>query len=230
MIKHVGRHNNKKVLILYRTVPDEEHMCLVTYSDALPSKYHDSIMAILESPVGQNAEPFADALHRNLTHEGRNILGSLHHEGFIKKVPTMQVIVTPTSASQIRLDELNNILSEMKKGEEAVRKMAELDANRGLKGSSGEAQAQINESMAQYNSSKFNETTFADTPASTVDVLDDTALANSYLAQASKMEKEALSLTVEAKRLQDEAKKLLPEAPKARSRRVSNGKKAETKV
>jgi hypothetical protein len=227
MIKHVGRHNNKKVLILYREVPDEEHMCLVVYSDSLPTKYHDTIMPILESQMGQNAEPFADALHRNLTQDGRNILGCLHHEGFIKKVNSSQVIVTPTAVSQIRLDELNNILNEMKNGEAAVKKMAQLDANRGLKGTNENAKKHVDETMAQYNS------THSEAPA--VDVLDDSALANSYIAQAERMERESQALLVEAGRLKDEAKKLLPavkeEKPKAtRTRRVSNGKKTEAKV
>ena len=37
MIKHVGRHNNKRVVIAYRQVPDEDHMCLVIYSETLRS-------------------------------------------------------------------------------------------------------------------------------------------------------------------------------------------------
>jgi hypothetical protein len=36
MIKHVGKHNQKRVAIVYRTVPDEDHMALVVYSESLP--------------------------------------------------------------------------------------------------------------------------------------------------------------------------------------------------
>ena len=36
MAKHVGKHNDRKVVILFREVPDEGHMCLVIYSDLLP--------------------------------------------------------------------------------------------------------------------------------------------------------------------------------------------------
>ena len=44
MIKHVGRHNNQKIVILFRKVPGEDHMALVTYSDLLPRMYHDEVM------------------------------------------------------------------------------------------------------------------------------------------------------------------------------------------
>ena len=30
MIKHVGKHNNQKIVILFRKVPDEGHMALVS--------------------------------------------------------------------------------------------------------------------------------------------------------------------------------------------------------
>lgn len=215
MIKHIGRHNNKKVIILYREVPEEAHMCLVTYSDALPRKYHDTIMPILESQAGQAAEVFAEALHRNLLHDGRNILGSLHKEGFIKKVPTNQVIVTATPTSQVRLDELNSIITEMKKGEEAIKKMADIDSNRGLKGSNPNAKQE-----AQYVADQFAQ--------SESGVLDDSYFAKQNLDQATKMRAEAEGLLKEAARLENEAKKFLPEVAEekvVKTRAPRNAKK-----
>jgi ribosomal protein S19E (S16A) len=53
--------------------------------------------------------------------DGRNCLDVLHKEGMIKKVPTNQVIVTPTGKSNVRLDELNKILKEMEQGESAIK-------------------------------------------------------------------------------------------------------------
>lgn len=133
MIKHVGKHNEKKVVILYRTVPGEEHMCLVAYSDLLPTHIHDSVMQVLQSDVGQSEKSLADALFRNLTKDGRNILETLHREGYIKKVQTSQVLVTPNSSSSVRLDEMNRILQEMEKGEAASKKLEDLDKNAGMK-------------------------------------------------------------------------------------------------
>jgi len=55
MIKHVGKHSNKRCVILFKTVPGEEHMCLVIYPDTLPRHIHDDVMTALESDSGQQA-------------------------------------------------------------------------------------------------------------------------------------------------------------------------------
>lgn len=189
MIKHVGRHGDKKIVILYRTVPGEDHMCLVAYSDLLPRTYHDAVMKTLETPAGQQAKEFADALFRNLLPDGRNMLHTLHREGLIKKVPTNQVIVTPDVKSNVRLDELNDILKKMEEGEDAVRKMAAMDAQAGLR------DPIKNRKMV--------------TPAEqTVAALDDSNLAQNLMAQATRMKAEAQSLLTEAARLETEAQTL----------------------
>ena len=189
MIKHVGRHGDKKIVILYRTVPGEDHMGLVAYSDLLPRTYHDAVMKTLETPAGQQAKEFADALFRNLLPDGRNMLHTLHREGLIKKVPTNQVIVTPDVKSNVRLDELNDILKKMEEGEDAVRKMAAMDAQAGLR------DPIKNRKMV--------------TPAEqTVATLDDSNLAQNLMAQATRMKAEAQSLLTEAARLETEAQTL----------------------
>ena len=121
MIKHVGKHNNKKIVLLWRKVPNEDHMALLLYSDTLPRLIHDEVMKALESAVGQNAKELSDVLFRTTMADGRNCLEVLHREGFIKKVPTSQILITPTTKSSVRLDELNSILDEMDKGEEAIK-------------------------------------------------------------------------------------------------------------
>ena len=106
-IRHIGKHGDRNIAILYRQVPGEDHMCLVIHPDILPAHWHDTIMKVLESDIGQQANELADALHRNLLPDGRNILETLHFEKMIKKVRTSDVIVTPRPGATIRLDELN---------------------------------------------------------------------------------------------------------------------------
>jgi hypothetical protein len=74
MIKHVGKHNGKKLVLLWRRVPNEDHMCLVAYSDTLPRMIHDEVMKQLESPIGQNAKDLSDVLFRTTMNDGRNAL------------------------------------------------------------------------------------------------------------------------------------------------------------
>lgn len=213
MIKHVGRHNQRKVAIVYRIVPDEEHMALVIYPDSLPQMLHDEAMKCLESEIGQQAKELADALFRTTMSDGQNCLTALHRGGWLKKVPTNQVIVTPNVQSTIRLDELNKILKEMEAGEEAVKKLADIDNNRGMKGVLSEGR-EVGE-PAKTSAASVN----------TASVLSDADLAQQRLDQANRMEAEAKNLLAEAKRLKDEAKSLTP-AKKTTNVRKSAAKKA----
>ena len=36
-IRHIGKHGDRKIAILYRQVPGEDHMCLVVQPDILPA-------------------------------------------------------------------------------------------------------------------------------------------------------------------------------------------------
>lgn len=203
MLKHVGKHNEKKIVLAYRQIPNEEHMCLVLYSDMLPSMIHDDVMKVLESPVGQNSKDLADALFRHTMADGRNCLEVVHKMGLMKKVPTNQVIITPNAKSNVRLDELNNILNEMDKGEEAIKKMADLDKNAGLVG-----RREARE-VGQNPASRSN---LPDTSSSATvgDVLSDEQLAVQRVAQAAKMKLEAQQMLAEAARLEAEAATLNP--------------------
>ena len=200
MIKHVGKHNQRKIIIVYKTVPDETHMALIAYSDSLPSMIHDEAMKVLESEIGQNAKELADALYRNTMADGNNCLTALHKGGWLKKVPTNQVIVTPTSRSTVRLDELNDILAKLEAGGEAAQRLADLDSNRGTKGVLKTGR-EVGEPSVNTSSA----------------VLSDADLAEQRLTQANKMEADAKSLLAEAKRLKDEAKSLTPKAKNVRA-------------
>lgn len=228
MIKHVGKHNNQKIVILFRKVPEEDHMCLVVYSDLLPRMYHDEIMKVLESPVGQNAKEFSDVLFRTTMADGQNCLESLHRNGLIKKVPTSQVLVTPTTTSSVRLDELNNILDEMSKGEEAVRRLADLDANAGM--TNKKRPVEPKEVGAPNNSRSAAQVQGTMSPeqyvVATEGVLDDATLATQRIAQATKMKAEAQAMLAEAARLEQEAASLNPVSDvRTKTKKTTSAKK-----
>ena len=206
MYKHVGKHGDKKVVVLFRQVPNEDHMALIVYSDLLPRIYHDSVMTVLESPVGQQAENFADALFRNYMSDGVNCLEALHNSHLIKKVQTNQIIMTPTPASSIRLDELNKLLTEMAQGKEAINRMAEIDSNRGMSGKKTRAEPK------ELGVSPMSRSQPAMIPENTGGVLTDADLARSRLQQAETMKASAAQLLAEAERLSKEALDLDPTA------------------
>ncbi len=118
--KHVGTANgSKKVIIVQRQLPGEDHMASVIYSEIIPSRFHDDVMKELESPAGQSSDNFIDVLRRRYFSDGQNMLEALHAEGYIKKVAANAVIVKPNSKSAVRLDELNRMLGEIRTGKVA---------------------------------------------------------------------------------------------------------------
>jgi hypothetical protein len=207
MLKHVGKHNDKRCVIVFRKIPDLEHMALVVYSDLLPRMVHDEVMRALESPPGQEAKELSDVLFRTIMADGHNCLESLHRNGLMKKVPTNQVLVTPTSNSSVRLDELNDILDEMTKGEEALKRLQEIDSNRGMTSKQAPRRAQIQELGERRTREAQGYTSAAEMISG---MLSDTDLATQRLEQAQKMEASAQQLLAEAERLKAEAQSLSP--------------------
>lgn len=207
MLKHVGKHNDKRCVIVFRKIPDLEHMALVVYSDLLPRMVHDEVMRALESPPGQEAKELSDVLFRTIMADGHNCLESLHRNGLMKKVPTNQVLVTPTSNSSVRLDELNDILDEMTKGEEALKRLQDIDSARGMSGKQAPRRAQIQELGERRTREAQGNTSAAEMLSG---LLSDTDLAAQRLEQAQKMEASAKQLLAEAERLKAEAQSLSP--------------------
>jgi hypothetical protein len=198
IVKHIGKHSDRKVAIVFREVPGEEHMALVVYTETLPVAMHDALMRVIESDSGQSADSLGDALFRSLFPDGRPMLQTLHAEGMLKKVQTKQIVVTPNPSSHVNLEEMNNILREMKLGEDAIRRMADLDSNRGMTGK-----------VRQRDD--FGREVGAPTPQAYVagsdaaKALDDKSLAVNLRQQAERMAAEAQGLIAESQRLLKEA-------------------------
>ena len=209
--RHVGKHGDRKVAVIFREVPGEPHMCLVTYTELINQHIHDALIKCIDSDIGQNSENLADALHRNYVQDGRPILGVLHTEGQLKKVQTAQIVMTPNPTTRIKLDELNKMLNEMKLGEEAVRKMAELDKSMGL-----QSPADVARRMRGPQTPVV---------ANGTDVLGDALLAKQRIEQATKMAAEAKGLIAESERLLAEAASLdpttVPKVSKAKKSKVA---------
>jgi len=207
MLKHIGRHGDRKVAILFREVPGEDHMCLVVYPETLPTHIHNSIMGTLESLPGQAAPNLADVLGRNLLPDGRPQLEALHREGMIKKIPANQVIVTPTAQSSVKLDEMNQIIREMETGGAAMKRLQELDNSTGFVDP-----AQKRKAEAEFKRSRERQAEPAVQPlvSSANDALDDKTLATNMLAQAKRMELEARGMVAEAARMKKEAQRMFP--------------------
>lgn len=189
-LRHIGKIGDRKVAIVFREVPNEPHMALVTFTESLNRHLHDPMMQCIESEIGQNSKNLADALNRTHTKDGKYILQVLHAEGLLKKVQTENVIVTPNGTTKIRLDELNKILTEMESGEDAVKRLAEI--NNSTTSESTEVAKKMRGDKPRV-------------PVAPQGVLGDNTIANNLRSQASRMETEAKGLLAESARLQKEA-------------------------
>lgn len=212
-LRHVGKHGDRKVAVIFREVPGEPHMCLVTYTELLNQNVHDPMIACIESDIGQSSENLADALNRMHTRDGRPILQYLHVEGLLKKVNTENIVMTPQPNTKIKLNELNKILDEMKMGEEAVKKLAEMDKSMGM-----QSPAEVARRMR---------TPAAEPIPAQPGALGDMDLANNLRQQAAKMAAEAKGLMAEADRLLKEAASMEPASIEAPKQKRAYNKKAK---
>jgi len=223
-LRHVGKHGDRKVAIVFREVPGEPHMCLVTYTELLNQNVHDPMIQCIESDIGQNSENLADALNRSFTKDGRPILQVLHAEGQLKKINTETVIMTPQPNVKIKLNELNKMLDEMKQGEEAVKKLADMDKSMGL-------QSPVDVARRMRGEKKSATPTNPATPVTTSgDLIGDAQLANNLRQQAAKMANEAKGLLSESDRLLKEAASLDPAPVVSEPVSAPRARKTRTKV
>jgi len=191
-VKHVGQVANTglKCIVVFREIYDERgnvtdpNHCLIVETERLPDMEHDDIVRVVESPTAQEAQEFYNVAHRNMFSDGINMLVKLNKRGWLKKYPTDQILMTPNSSTSIKLSEINEIVRKQKSG------MSEND---------------ITNSMVDDTDSAPRTATSL-SPSQTIDqavntgeqAMDDTALAQTMLDQATTYEAEVTRLREEA--------------------------------
>jgi hypothetical protein len=185
-------------------------MALIIYPDTIHAHWQDAIQKVLESDIAQQGEEFADALHRNYLPDGRPMLETLHQERMIKKVRTSDIIMTPNNNANIRLDELNKMLNEMKQGSEAIKKMAQNDASRGMVAPEVKRAAEAEYKASQAQKANPNYVAPPALKAGQDGALSDRDIAANMLAQAKAMEVNANNMIAEAARMKKEAERMDP--------------------
>lgn len=192
-IKHVGVTTNtaSRVVVVFRSLPDDDNTALVVYSDSLTDRYHQDFMTIVEGITAQQNMDLFRVLNTQYFSDGAQILNTLHSKGLLKKVPTATVKMTPEQNKHIMLDELNKALGPVDFG-----------ANSGKRNPQARpVQESIDPAIIQPG-----DTAPATVTQSTDGVLTDADLAAQRLAQAEAMEAEAARLKEEAYDLNPELK------------------------
>ena len=181
-IKHVGRikTNRARVIVAYRTVPNEPYNALVIPTGELPADEHDAVMKAVESAAGQQANEFYEVMQRTVLPDGRNMLVGFHQRGNLRKFPTDQVEMTPNTNTAILLSELNSVIAEQQ-------------------GISIEDLSISSRDTAKQYTDNTVEPVVAETVQS--DVITDDQLAAQYRSQADALFKEAQALRKQAEEL-----------------------------
>lgn len=115
-LKHVGkiRKTGAKVVVVFRTLPDDPYHALVLGVNSLSDMYHNSMMQLLEDGQGQQANEFGEAMATRFFPDGRQMLTAMHGEGRLQKIATSDIDMTPTTTDVIPLDKLNELIAEQK--------------------------------------------------------------------------------------------------------------------
>ena len=192
MLKHVGRikSNKRKVIVAYRTLPNDPNHCVVVTTENLEAADHDFLIKLVESNSGQVSYEFAEAMARSTLSDGSNMLARFHTTGKMVRFPTDQIEMTPDTNTVIMLNELNQIVAEQK-------------------GISVEDLALKDSTPTATKQNTVSETVANPIPAQSDGVLTDEQIAANYRSQADAMFKEA-------KKLRDEAEKLAPSKKKTK--------------
>ena len=120
--KHVGQliNKQKRIVVVFRELPDDPTQCLVVDTDSLPDWMHDNLIDAVESPGAQNSANFYEYEERTIFSDGSNMLQTLHSTNRLQKHATDNVVMTPNNSVNIGLTELNGIIREQNGGAPVV--------------------------------------------------------------------------------------------------------------
>lgn len=120
-LRHVGVLNKTghRVLVVFRQLPNDPTHALVVDTDALHDKYHDDLIAAVESVTSQSTLDFFEYANRQFFTDGTNMLSAMHQRGWLMKISTDQITMRPRPDLEITLLELNNQISAMN-GDEPI--------------------------------------------------------------------------------------------------------------
>jgi len=110
-IKHVGVDGKgKKCIVVFREVPGDADNALIVLTESLPSQYHDDLIDAIESTTAQESIDVSEFLFRQKFKDGTNMLNTMHQNGWLMKVSTKSVMMTPQPGVSINLADLNSQL------------------------------------------------------------------------------------------------------------------------
>ena len=220
-IKHVGQiiNTQRRCVVVFREVPDEEDSCLVVDTDALQDWMHDDVINAVESPGAQAGPNFYEYAQRTMFTDGSNMLQTMNARNLLQKVKTDNIMMTPNQTSSVKLSELNSIIKEQNQGAPVVAPELMGEADMQGKDTSPVVTEAINAQAS--NDAAPSMTTEPTMAPSSEGVLGDTEVAKGMISQAEYFEGEASRLRSEAYALDETLKPKRGRPAKAKPEAVS---------
>jgi hypothetical protein len=205
-LKHVGRlkTSKRKVVVAYRTIPNDPYNALVIFTDSLSADEHDSLIKVVESTAGQQSYELAESMIRSYLPDGRNMLAGFHQTGRLFKISTSDVEMTPDTRTSISLSDLNQIIAQQRGV--ALEDLALKPANNANNSATNTSTNSSTSTAAQTVLDGVSNTANA---AQNTEPLSDEQLATKYRSDADRLYKEAKRLREMAESISPTKKKLV---------------------
>lgn len=97
--KHVGRIRNtdRRCVVVFMQIQGKEDHALIVDTDALPDRFHDALMDIVDSVEGQNTTHLYTLLSRRILPDtGVDMLNALYGYGLLRPVPIDNIVMYPS--------------------------------------------------------------------------------------------------------------------------------------
>ena len=188
-------NNQRRVIVAYKVVPNEPDQAIVVTTENLAAEEHDTLMKLVESPAGQEAEDLATVMMRTSLPDGSNMLARFHTTGKMVKVPTASVQMIPNRNTTILLSELNEAIAQQK----------------------GVTVADLAVKSGEAKPSVVAEAATANVPEATVPTTDGVITDEDM---AAKLRSDADRLYKEAKALRAQAEELVPTVKKSATKKT----------
>lgn len=198
-------NNKRRVVVAYKVLPGDPEHCVVVTTENLEAGDHDSLIKLVESPSGQEADDLATVMMRTQLSDGSNMLARFHTTGKMIKVRTDQVEMIPNQNTTIKLNELNEAIATQRGV--TVNDLA-------VKGKGGET-VPVEDAPAMTASE------MAAAAPGVAPVADDGVMTDELLAK--KFRSDADRLSKEAAELRRQAEELVPTKKKAATKKTTAG-------
>jgi len=202
MLKRVGRmaNNQRKVIVAYKVLPGEPDECVVVTTENLEAGDHDSLMKLVESNAGQQADDLATVMMRSTLPDGSNMLARFHKTGKMIKVKTTNVQMIPNRNSTIMLNDLNDAIAKQRGV--TVNDLA-------ITGKDGKTTAVLGSvDQSAITASEMAAVAPGIAPIADDGVITDETLAKKFRSDADRLSKEAAELRRQAEELVPTKKKV----------------------